>query len=297
MQELMDFTKLLETFFTSFITRAPKVFLILMASWGFVRFLAASVEKTTNKMLRKKSGDQRTKEQRLNTLSSIINKTAKISIYLTAGMMILNELGINIAPIIAGVGVLGLAIGFGAQSLVKDFVTGFFIILENQYGIGDVVTAGGVSGAVESINLRVTTLRDVEGVVHFIPNGQINLVSNKSKGWSRALLDVEVAYKENVDEVVNVIRQVCDEMKADEKIASIIIDDFEIPGIQGLNDSSVAIRVMVKTKPLEQWGLMREMRKRFKKRFDEVGIEIPFPQRKVWMCSDDKNTDVDKISS
>jgi len=212
-----------------------------------------------------------------------MHNTIKIVVAVAAGMMILQELGIKIAPILASVGFIGLAFGFGAQSLVKDIVTGFFLIVEGQYSVGDVIKIGDTGGLVEGINLRVTTLRDIQGVLHYIPNGQINMVSNMTKGWSRALVHVGVAYKENVDSVMETIRQVCDEIKADEKFAPLLLEDFEIPGVESLDDSAVTIRVMVKTAPLKQWDVMREMRRRFKNRFDEAGIEIPFPQRTVWL--------------
>jgi len=287
MEQIFNYKELLNGFIKSFITQAPKIFLIAVLSFAAIHFskmLTARMEKTI------KEDDElilAERRQRARTVGGIMHNTIKIIVAVAAGMMILQELGIQIGPILASVGFIGLAFGFGAQSLVKDIVTGFFLIVEGQYSVGDVIKIGDTGGLVEGINLRVTTLRDVQGVVHYIPNGQINMVSNMTKGWSRALVHVGVAYKENVDRVMETIRQVCDDIKADEKFGSLLLEDFEIPGVESLDDSAVTIRVMVKTAPLKQWDVMREMRRRFKNRFDEEGIEIPFPQRAVWLRKED----------
>lgn len=283
MFELMNAKELGHDLLQSIVTRGPKIIIILLLSWGAIRFVKLLTGQTMNMMRGTRTLTTAEREHRMLTLNSIITSAAKVAVYIVAIMMILPELGINIGPILAGVGVAGLAIGFGAQNLVRDVVTGFFIILENQYSVGDVVRAGGVSGLVEDITIRVTVLRDIEGVVHYVPNGQITVVDNMTKIWSRALVELDVAYGEDVDQVIAVIRKVCDEMRTDEKWAPVLLEDFEIPGVERLDNSSVAIRVMVKTKPLEQWNVMREMRRRFKKTFDEKGIEIPFPQRSVWV--------------
>jgi len=291
MKSFLIDNEIISEFIKSIISQGPKIFLIILLCWLTMR----ASKLITSKMLIIANGQKdelkkRAVEQRTKTLSSIINNTLKVLVFLIGGMMILQELKINIAPIIASVGFVGLAFGFGAQSLVKDVVTGFFVIIENQYSVGDVIRINGIGGLVEAVNIRVTTLRDIEGIVHFIPNGQITTVSNMTKGWSRALLHIGVAYKENVDNVMQVIREVCDEFKKDEKFANLLLDDFEIPGVEELGDSSVVIRLMAKTKPLSQWDVMREMRRRIKNRFDEVGIEIPFPQTTVWMRSNQDMT-------
>ncbi|MFH1538364.1 MAG: mechanosensitive ion channel family protein [bacterium] len=286
MEKLLNAEWLTESVVKSFITHAPRVLIVIILCLvviRIVRILTVRMERLVD------DGDDSVttaKEQRARTLSSIINNATRVIVALVGGMMVLQEIGFQVGPLIAGVGIFGLAVGFGAQNLVRDVVTGFFIILENQYGVGDVIKVCGIGGLVEDINLRVTTLRDIEGVVHYIPNGQIDAVSNMTKGWSRALVHVGVAYRENVDRVMEVLRGVCDEIKADPKFAPMLLDDFEIPGVEKLDDSSVVIRVMVKTQPLKQWDVMREMRRRFKNRLDEEGIEIPFPQRAVWMRSE-----------
>lgn len=286
MEKLLNAEWLTESVVKSFVTHAPRILIVIILCLvviRIVRILTARMEKLVD------DGDDSVttaKEQRARTLSSIINNATRVIVALVGGMMVLQEIGFQVGPLIAGVGIFGLAVGFGAQNLVRDVVTGFFIILENQYCVGDVIKVCGIGGLVEDINLRVTTLRDIEGVVHYIPNGQIDAVSNMTKGWSRALVHVGVAYRENVDRVMEVLRGVCDEIKADEKFAPMLLDDFEIPGVEKLDDSAVVIRVMVKTQPLKQWDVMREMRRRFKNRLDEEGIEIPFPQRAVWMRSE-----------
>jgi small conductance mechanosensitive channel len=191
----------------------------------------------------------------------------------------------DIGPLIAGAGVAGLAIGFGAQSLVKDVITGFFILLEDQIRVGDVVEAGGVSGLVESMNLRTTVLRDLQGRVHVIPNGEIKVVTNMTKEWSRAVVDVSVSYREDLEEVLRVVRGVCDELAADPDVAPVVLDRPEVLGVDSLGDSSVAIRVMIKTRPLEQWRVAREFRRRVKNTFAARGIEIPYPQRTVHLVN------------
>ncbi|MFQ5875031.1 MAG: mechanosensitive ion channel family protein, partial [Dehalococcoidia bacterium] len=197
--------------------------------------------------------------------------------------MILGQLGLQIGPILAGVGIIGLAVGFGAQSLVKDVINGFFLLLENRYRVGDVIRAAGVAGRVESITLRVTTLRDLEGRVHVIPNGQIETLTNFTKDWSRALLDIGVAYKEDVDEVMAVLREVSEELRQDEGFKEFIVEPLTILGVEAFGDSEVTIRMFFTTQPLKQWDVAREFRRRVKKAFDEQGIEIPFPHRTIYM--------------
>jgi len=200
-----------------------------------------------------------------------------IALVAIGGMMALTEVGFAIGPIMTGAGILGLAVGFGAQSLVKDIITGFFLLLENQLRVGDVVEIGGKTGTVEAINLRTTVLRDVEGSVHVIPNGSVNAVTNKTRGWARMVLDVGVAYREDVDEVIATLQEVGQSLWDDPDWRPKLLEPAEVPGIQALADSSVNVRIMIKTRPQMQWPVAREMRKRIKHTFDERGIEIPFP--------------------
>ena len=200
--------------------------------------------------------------------------------------MILSEVGVNIAPIIASAGIIGIALGFGAQSLVKDFLSGVFIFMEDQYGVGDVVDLGEAIGSVEAVTLRMTRLRDVNGIVWFVPNGEIMRVGNQSKNWSRAVVDVGVGYGEDLVRVQQVLREVAHGMWEDEDFKGVIIEEPEVTGVEMLAADSVTIRVMVKTAPLQQWGVARTLRQRIKARFDHEGIEIPFAQRVVWHRDD-----------
>lgn len=223
------------------------------------------------------------REKQAATLGKVIRNLIRMVVWGIALLMILREIGMDIGPILAGVGVAGLAVGFGAQSLVKDFLAGMFILIENQCNVGDVVQAAGVAGLVEKITLRTTVLRDIEGKVHIIPNGQIAVVSNLTRQWSRAVLDVGVAYKEDVDEVIAIMKEVGDELAADPNFAPLINEPPTIPGVQEFGDSAVAIRIMFTTKPIKQWDVAREFRRRLKKAFDAKGIEIPFPHRTVYL--------------
>jgi len=194
-----------------------------------------------------------------------------------ASLMVLESLGINIGPLLAGAGVIGLAVGFGAQSLVKDVISGFFILLENHMNVGDVVGIAGKDGVIESINLRVTTLRDYSGNVHIIPNGQISVLTNMTKEFSRAVFEIGVAYKENVDEVMQLMKTVAGEMADDPDFSDRILGPMEMSGLDSFGDSSVNIKARIDTRPREQWNVAREYRRRLKKAFDEKGVEIPFP--------------------
>jgi small-conductance mechanosensitive channel len=220
---------------------------------------------------------KRLRQQRTQTLGGLLNSVALVVITTFAALTILNTF-VPIGPLLAGVSVIGLAISFGAQSLVKDVITGTFILLEGQFGIGDVIRVGEASGLVEKLTLRTTMLRDGEGVLHIIPNGEIKMVSNLTKTWSRAVVDVGIAYREDVDRVIAVLRDIGKQFQHEDQWAPLLLDPPEVLGVQALAESSVIIRMQVRTLPLKQWEVARELRRRIKKRFDEDGIEIPFPQ-------------------
>lgn len=221
-------------------------------------------------------------ENRAKTLVGVFHNGIRVVVIPTGILMILAELGMNIMPLIGGAAVAGLAVAFGAQALIRDYFTGFVILLENQYALHDVIKIGGVSGVVERVTLRMTVLRDLEGVVHFIPNGQINTVSNMTHGWSRALFDIGVAYKEDVDRVMQVLMDVGRGLREDDRFRFVILEDPEMLGVDAFGDSAVTIKFFIKTRPLTQWRVKREMLRRIKRRFDELGIEIPFPHRTVY---------------
>ncbi len=255
---------------------------IILGAWLLKKILSAAVNRFEKK-LEQAGAVPSEQEKRAKTLSGIISRTVNIAIYIAAGLMIIAEFGVAIGPLIAGAGIAGIAVGFGAQSLVKDMITGFFIILENQIRIGDVVTVAGVGGIVEAINLRTTRLRDVEGRVHIIPNGIIDVATNFTREWSRALVEIGVAYKEDVDHVIGVLQEVGEDLRNDPDFKEIILEPMTVQGLDSFGDSSVNIRIFFKTLPIKQWDVAREFRKRVKKAFDEKGIEIPFPHRTLYM--------------
>ena len=228
-------------------------------------------------------------KKRAHTLGNTLRHALLITISFVAILMILGELGIQLGPLLATAGIGALAIGFGAQSLVKDVINGFFIILENQYRIGDAIEVGGVSGLVESVSLRKTVLRDLDGKVHTIPNGEIKIVSNSSKEWSRSVLDVGISYREDVNQVIDLLSQIGKELEAEESYKSAILSPLQILGIEKFEESQLVIRMMIKTAPLKQWEIGRELRRRIKHRFDEKGIEIPFPHRVLLWGDKDKS--------
>lgn len=215
--------------------------------------------------------------RRIETLARVFRYIATVIISLVAGMLALSELGISIAPILGAAGVVGLAVGFGAQSLIKDYFTGFFLLLENQIRQGDVVEAGGKAGLVEEVTLRYLRLRDFEGSVHYVPNGLITTVTNKSRGFAQALIEVGVAYRESVDEAFDAMRDVGDAMRADPQFAERILDDLEIVGVENWADSAVTLRCRFKVRPLEQWNVRREFLRRLKMAFEARDIQIPYP--------------------
>ncbi|HBY04570.1 MAG TPA: mechanosensitive ion channel protein MscS [Desulfotomaculum sp.] len=215
-------------------------------------------------------------KKRVHTLLGILHKIVKVSAFVVAVIIILNELGIDIRPIITAAGIGGLALGFGAQSLVKDVISGFFILLENQIRIGDIVSLNGTSGEVVSINLRTTVLRDLSGVVHIFPNGSITSVSNMTKDWSGYLIDLEISYREDIDYVIGILNKIGDNLSKDPEFKQLILAPLEVLGVNNFNPSGVIIKLMIKTLPLQQWKVGRELRKRIKNTFDELGIEIPY---------------------
>ncbi len=229
--------------------------------------------------------------QRAATMGSVLGSITTGVIASIALIMIIAELGVSIAPLIASAGIVGVALGFGAQSLVKDFLSGIFMILEDQYGVGDVIDAGEASGVVEAVGLRVTRLRDVSGVVWYLRNGEIARVGNMSQGWARAVLDIGVAYHEDVAEVRELILSTAQDLYADEDYVDLVMDEPEVWGVEALEHDAIVIRLVAKTQPLQQWAVARALRERIKAAFDEHGIEIPFPQRTVWMRTEGPGSD------
>ena len=227
------------------------------------------------------------KARRVETVAALIRRVVSAAVWTTAALMALSELGLNLGPLIAGAGIVGVAIGFGAQNLVRDFLSGIFMLMEDQYGVGDVIVAGPATGTVESIGLRTTRIRDVNGTVWHMPNGHIERVGNKSQLWSRALLDIDVSYQTDIGHATEVIKRTAQTMCEDPEYAEAVLSDPEVWGVENLGLDSVTIRLVLKTAPNDQFKVTRELRARIKKAFDEAGIEIPFAQRTVWHRSGD----------
>ena len=225
---------------------------------------------------------QRSK-QRVQTLGAVLRSLASIVIYFIASVMALGEFNVNLGPLIAGAGIVGVALGFGAQSLVKDFLSGVFMLVEDQYGVGDVVDLGDAVGVVEAVNLRTTQIRDLNGTLWHVPNGEIRRVANKSQEWARAVLDIDVAYDTDINHAMNVIKGVADQLWDEALPHATVLEEPQIFGVQAFGPDAVTIRLGVKVEPAEQFATERELRARLKYAFDEAGIVIPFPQRTVWM--------------
>ncbi len=272
------------------VTNGLRIVLILICIWAAIKISKIASRNIVRYASKKMGPEAQEEERRIHTLVQIFDVAAKVLIIVFGGMIIIKEMGIDIAPMLAGAGILGLAIGFGSQALVKDLVSGFFMILENQIRVGDVVKIGNTGGLVEQITLRTVVLRDLEGIVHTIPNGEITTLSNMTYGWSRAKLDIGVAYKENVDNVMKVLGDLGRSMSAEEAYKDIILEEPTILGVDSLDDSCVTIRMIIKTVPLKQWDVAREFRRRVKNEFDRVGIEIPFPHRTVYIRQDEELT-------
>lgn len=222
------------------------------------------------------------RKQRAGAMGSLLKSIVTAALAVVIGLMVIGEIGYEIGPLIASAGIIGVALGFGAQSLVKDFLSGIFMILEDQYGVGDVIDLGEASGEVEAVGLRVTRLRDVNGTVWYVRNGEVLRVGNMSQNWARSVLDIQVGYSENLDRVREVLREIAHDMWEDETFKGDIIEEPEVWGVERLDPDAVIVRVVLKTRPLAQWEVAREMRERIKERFDGLGIEIPRPQRVVW---------------
>jgi small conductance mechanosensitive channel len=254
---------------------ALRITLIAVIAWIAARAINRGIRVVRERIAQRLDGKEQVK--RAETIGRVLRYIVSVIVSLVAGVLILSELGVSIAPILGAAGVVGLAIGFGAQSLVKDYFTGFFILLENQLTTGDVVEVGGKSGVVEDVTLRYVRLRDYDGNVHYVPNSLITTVTNMSRGYAQSVIDVGVAYREDVDQVLDVMREVGDGMRGDAVFGPRILDTLEIAGVDRLADSAVILRCRFRVLPLEQWNVRREFLRRLKKVFDARGIEIPFP--------------------
>ncbi|HKG34598.1 MAG TPA: mechanosensitive ion channel family protein [Gemmatimonadales bacterium] len=247
-----------------------------LALWA-VKLAARRIEKSVD------DGDDSVttiREKRGRTVAQLLRSVGRVAIVTVAVLLTFNAF-INIAPILAGAGILGLAISFGAQSLVRDIISGFFILMENQFAVGDVIEAAGKNGVVEKMTLRVVVLRDLEGTRHVIPNGQLTVVSNKTRDWARAVVDVSIPYSEDVDRIINVVRDETAQFSTDPKWCLQLDGAVEVLGVESMTDNSVVIRTLLKTQPGSQWNVEREFRRRLINRFARESVESPFQQRRV----------------
>jgi small-conductance mechanosensitive channel len=259
-----------------------RVGLVLLLGYVGIRFIRLGVQQLERVIiLASDARDQQagTALKRAATLTGILRTIALTAIWAIVIIESLQLVGLDIAPILAGAGILGLAVGFGAQNLVRDLISGFFIILEDQIRLGDVAVINGTGGLVETITFRTISLRDFSGVVHIFPNGGINSLSNMTKEWSAFVLDMGVDYNSDIDRVVEVMKTVGEDLRQDRQFGPMMIEPIEVVGVENFSDSAVTVRARIKTKPLEQWNIGREYRRRLKKAFDAQGIEIPFPHR------------------
>lgn len=266
-----------------FISSGPKL-LIIVAIFVLAWIVAQGMARRLFMRTVRKSGygSEAERMERVDTIVRVFKNAVTILIFGLGLIAILPEFGVDLTVLLGGAAVISLAVAFGAQTLVKDYFSGIMILLENQYRVGNVIRLNDITGLVEDVSLRVTMLRDLDGIAHFIPHGQITSVSNLSHGWSRAVFDIGVAYKENVDRVIEVLKELAKEMRNDFDFGPYIVEDAEMLGVDKLSDSAVVIRFIVKTRPLKQFLIRREMLRRIKNRFDELGIEIPFPHRTVY---------------
>jgi len=292
--EVTDFTE-------TYLLLPTKILLIIIATYICSKFLKFFMSTAGNKLAKKgahkiAATDSQVTSQRAelraNTLTTVVQSVGSMILWVIAILIIINILNISLGPLFAGAGLLGIVIGFGAQTLISDFLSGFFMLFEDQFGVGDVIDAGEVTGKVEDVSLRTTTIRDVNGTLWHIRNSEIKRVANKSQIWSRAVLDIEVAYDTDIRRAEGIIQKVAEDLWKDpEFIKGQIIEPPEVWGVESLSPNGVVIRLVVKTEPSEQFTIARELRLRIKEALDKAGIELPFPQRTIWLRQDDKPLD------
>ena len=280
MQELVSYWRELDPDIQRAATLAVRITLILVLAWVLQAAAGRLIRLFRGYMARRTAGDELA---RIETLTRVFRNVAAVVILLVAGMLVLGELGISIAPILATAGVAGIAIGFGAQSLVKNFFTGFFLLLDDQIRTGDVVEVAGKGGLVEEVTLRYVRLRDLEGHVHFVPNGDITVVTNRTREYATAVIEVGIAYREDPEEAFAVMRKVAEAMRAEPEWRDRMVADLEVLGVDKWGDSAVVLRARLRVvPPIQQWNVKREFLKRLKKAYDEAGIEIPFPHLTIY---------------
>ncbi|MDH5429497.1 MAG: mechanosensitive ion channel family protein [Nitrospirota bacterium] len=263
-----------------------RILLILAVAYVAIRALRFGLGKLEQTLLtwrEREDKDRIANEKRVKTLTGMLRTICLTLVWVIGIVMSLDQIGLDITPILAGAGIVGLAVGFGAQNLVRDIINGFFMILENQIRVGDVGVVNGTGGLVEAISFRTITLRDMSGTVHIFPNGTVTTLANMTKDWSAYVMDIGVAYKEDTDRVVSIMRQVGNELQQDPERGKKMLEPIEIMGVDAFGESEVVIKARIKTLPIEQWSVGREYRRRLKIAFDREHIEIPFPHRTLYM--------------
>lgn len=262
-------------------TSGLRILLTFLVAWLLVRTMHAVGARIVRRANDKTPGRVSEEERRAQTFAAILDYATRVLVIVTAGLVVLNEVGTNITPFVTGAGIAGVALGFGAQSLVKDVLAGVFILTEEHFRVGDVVEIAGKSGEVERVNLRTTFIRDAEGAMHIVPNGQITVATNKSFRWARVVIDLRLGYDTDLEQVEALLKKVGAEMKADETWSKDLLEEPQITGVESFNESSINIRVIVKTEPLRQWDVARHLRRRIKRAFDDAGVKMPFPQQVI----------------
>jgi moderate conductance mechanosensitive channel len=266
------------------LVHAVRIVLILAVAYIATRILAGSIPRLRRGIVRRmtRSASNLELEKRAATIGSVLRKTIGVVIWIIAFIMALKEAGFDVAPILAGAGVVGLAVGFGAQNLVRDVISGIFLLLEDQVRVNDVAIVNGTGGLVEQINLRTIVLRGLDGTLYVFPNGSITTLANMTHGFSYYVFDIGVAYKEDTDRVIEVVKGIADRMMQEEAYKADILEPLDVLGVDKFADSSVVVKVRIKTAPIKQWSVGREMNRRIKQEFDRLGIEIPFPHMSLY---------------
>lgn len=294
--DLIPFWKMLSTWAMQ---HAVPLLLIILVTIILSTILTFSVPLAVNNTLKLHRNGKSTDEEirkRSGILGKFLIRIGQWTIYLIAAFMVLSELGINITPLLAGAGIVGIAVGLGSQKIIGDLLNGAFIMLEDYYSVGDVVQIAGISGLVEEVDIRRTTLRDLDGIVHIIPNGEIKIASNYTRNWSRVNLDVPVSYNEDLDKVIAILNLVGLQLAEDEQFKEMIISPPQVLRVNNFGDSAIEIKMLGDTKPIKQWDVAGELRKRIKKAFDEEHIEIPWPHMKVYFGNSQiKTSEPDKM--
>jgi small-conductance mechanosensitive channel len=276
-----------ETFFLShwqpYAYTAARVLVVILGGLLLAALIKGAIRRMQARLIARaqENMDRVESSKRVDTLARLLEQTTTITIWALIAIIVLGQLGVAVGPLLAGAGIAGVALGFGAQTLVRDVISGFFLILENQIRVGDVAKVNGTAGLVERITLRTIVLRDLSGTVHVFPNGAVSTLSNMTSGWSAFIVDLGIAYHEDTDVVVDIMKQVGHELKADPAFGPLMIADIEVFGVDRFDDSAVVIKARLKTRPGKQMDVGREYNRRIKKALDARGIEIPFPQRTI----------------